>query len=84
MKKTGSKGRKLIPSKRFRQAMKSISTAYVAWRKSIPWNKFLGSLNVYKFGLCCMSVPDSIPRYYPEQKIYPAQEDKTEKELQEK
>ncbi len=21
--------------------------------KTIPWNRFSGSLNVYKFGLCC-------------------------------
>jgi hypothetical protein len=36
---------------------KLISPAYVAWRavhilaQSIPWNRFLGSSNVYKFGL---------------------------------
>ncbi len=42
-----------------------IPPAYLAWRagttilhrlaESIPWNRYLGSLNVYKFGLCAVS-----------------------------
>jgi hypothetical protein len=48
-------------SKRLRSRVidseESITAAYVAWRnrslESIPWNRFLGSLNVYKFALRC-------------------------------
>ncbi len=49
------KGEVVATWRRFRQPMKTDCPVH-RLAKSIPWNRFPGSLNIYKFGLMCSHV----------------------------